>query len=259
MVSECLADPIWRSAALLLVPTLGEDQARKLLEAALLDTNTAARWQARTLILARGLFDLAGFYRRTLASATQPAVVRGALLGLGESGKPDDLALVTPFFSAERLSVQCAALRARVDLEPPVFGRVIPRRPEAARAECLQSAAAGARGSLAYVRASILQKLVVDQSLPPPRAETLSHSPKRSPNGSAGRSPSIAVPTLEEMIANMAVLLVDGWCARYNRSFLQPTPDQVAAASMSFAHVSRRLSANARREIGAIVTILSRE
>jgi HEAT repeat protein len=249
---------IRRVALAALAPSLGEDQARKLLEAALLDTNTTARWQARALILQRGSFDLAAFYRRTLASATQPAVVRGALLGLGEAGKPDDLAFVTPFSSAERLSVRCAALRARADLEP--LSSVQPyldalQLPEPSFSKEARRAL-GAR--LAYVPVSILRALVVDHALPlHTRRNALSLAKQKS---KWERLPVIldGCADPDEMVANMAVLLVDGWCARYNRSFLQPTPDQVAAASVSFARVSGRLSTFAQREIGHILSVLSR-
>jgi hypothetical protein len=242
-----------------LAPTLAEDRATKLLEAALLDTNTTARWQARALILARGPVDLAAFYRRTLAAATQPAMVRGALLGLGESGKPEDLALLTPFFVAERLGVRCAALRARADLEPlssvePFIAAL--KLPE-------HSVSRGARRALAprlaYVPVSVLHALVVDHALPV-------HSRRNALSLAKNKSKWERLPVLldgcadrNELIANMAVLLVDSWYAGYNRSFLQPTRAQVAAASVSFARVSKRISPYARKEIGHLLSVLGRE
>src|SRR6185369_11285928 len=97
---------------------LPEAEALLLLEEALLDENTSARWQARILRIARGPVDLAGFYRMALSTAASPARVRGALLGLGESGARGDVALVKPYLEAERPSVRRAALRALADLEP---------------------------------------------------------------------------------------------------------------------------------------------
>src|SRR3569623_67219 len=64
-----------------LAPSLPEERARDLLERALLDTNAGARWQARSLLLARGPFDFAALYRRSLATAARGRAQRGALLG----------------------------------------------------------------------------------------------------------------------------------------------------------------------------------
>ena len=261
LARRALADrsvQVRRVALVALAPTLSDDQATTLLEAALLDTNTSARWQARALVLQRGPFDLAAFYRRVLSAASQPAMVRGALLGLGESGTADDVALLMPSLSADSLGVRCAALRARADLEP--LSSIEPylvalKLPEASVS---REARRALEPRLAHVGVASLHEFVVDQALPP-------HTRRNALSLAKGKSKWERLPVLldacgdpDETIANMALLLVDGWCTGYNRSFLQPTHAQVEAASASFARISRRLSAHARTEVGHIVSVLGR-
>ena len=170
LARRALADrsvQVRRAALAVVAPTLSDEEARPLLEAALLDTHTTARWQARALVLARGPFDLAGFYRRVLAAADQPALVRGALLGLGESGTADDVARVVPFLSADRLRVRCAALRARADLEPlsatePYLAALRSAEPGTSR-----EARRALEPRLSHVAVAVLHAFVVDGAQPP--------------------------------------------------------------------------------------------
>ena len=248
-----------RAALAVVAPTLSDDEARPLVEAALLDTQTTARWQARALVLARGPFDLAGFYRRVLSAADQPALVRGALLGLGESGTADDVARVVPFLSADRLRVRCAALRARADLEPlsatePYLAALRSAEPGMSR-----EARRALEPRLSHVAVAVLHALVVDGAQPP-------HTRRNALSLAYGKSKWEKLPVLldacvdpDKMIAKMAIRLVDGWFAGYNRNFLQPTPAQVAAASASFARVSRRLNWPTGGAIEHILDVFGRQ
>lgn len=250
---------IRRVALAALAASLPEEQAKSLFEAALLDANTTARWQARAFILQRGPFDLADFYRRALSAATQPAAVRGALLGLGESGKPDDVALLGPFFSADRLGVRCAALRARAGLEPlssvePYLAALRLPEPSVSR-----EARRALEPRLSHVSVAELQHLVADHGLP-------AHTRRNALSLANGKSKWERLPVLldgcadpDEMIANMARLLVDGWRAGYNRSFLQPTPAQIGAAWASLTRVSRKLAAHTRADVENILSVLRRD
>jgi len=249
---------IRRVALAALATSLPDGQARKLFEAALLDTNTTARWQARAFILQRGPFDLADFYRRTLAAATQPAVLRGALLGLGESGTLDDVARLEPFHSADRLGVRCAALRARSGLEPLASAEPYLAALRLPEASVSREARRALEPRLAHVPVAVLQGLVVDYGLP-------MHTRRHALSLAKGKSKWERLPVLldgcadpDEVIANMARLLVNGWRAAYNRSFLQPTPAQIAAASASLARVSQKLAAPARADVANILSVLGR-
>ena len=261
LARHALADrsvQVRRAALAVVAPTLSDDEARPLLESALLDTHTTARWQARVLVLARGPFDFAGFYRRVLSSANQPALVRGALLGLGESGTAEDVARVVPFLSADRLRVRCAALHARADLEPLASTEAYLAALRSVEPGLSREARRALEPRLDHVPVEILHALVIDHPLP-------AHTRRNALSLANGKSKWERLPVLlegcadsDEMIAKMASLLVDGWCARYNRSFLQPTPAQVALASASYARVARRLSARSRPEIGHILGVLGR-
>jgi HEAT repeat protein len=248
-----------RRAALAAVASmLSDEEARPLLEAALLDTHTTARWQARILVLARGPFDLAAFYHRALSTATQPAAICGALLGLGESGTVADVACVVPFLSADRARVRGAALRARAGLEPlsasePYLAAL--RSPEPALS---REARRALEPRVSYVAAAILRELVVDRTLPP-------HTRRNALALVNGKSKWEGLPALldgcgdpDEMNASLALRLIEAWCARYNRSFLQPTPAEVEDASASFARVSPRLRAGARGEVRQILGVFRR-
>jgi hypothetical protein len=262
LARRALADrsvQVRRVALAALAPRLSDDQARTLIDVALLDTNTTARWQARVLALARGPFDLAAFYRRALSTVTRAQAIRGALLGLGESGTADDVALLAPFHAADRLGVRCAALRARASLEPlssiePYLAAL--RLPAASVS---REARRAIEPRIAQVPVAILHELVVEQALP-------AHARRNALSLANGKSKWERLPVLldacadqDEMIANLALLFVDGWCGGYNRSFLQPTPPQVDAAAAVFARVSSRLGARARAEIGSVLSVLGRQ
>jgi HEAT repeat protein len=121
LAGRALADrsvQVRRVALRLMAQVLTPSDARKAVEEALLDENSSARWQARIIRLAQGPIDLAEFYRRALSNASTPAQLRGALLGLGESGTQDDRALVLPFVDSDRVGVRRAALRALSGIEP---------------------------------------------------------------------------------------------------------------------------------------------
>ena len=183
-------------------------------------------------MLARGPFDLAAFYRRVLAAANQPALVRGALLGLGESGTLDDVACVVLFLSADWLRVRCAALRARADSEPLSATEPYSRGLAVGRARHVAGGAPRARAaSVSRRRRAPTRDLSSTRRSCRTRAATPSHLAysKSKWERLAVLLDGCADP--DEMIANMALRLVDGWCAGYNRSFLQPTPAQVEAAS----------------------------
>jgi hypothetical protein len=248
-----------RVALAALATGLSDEQAKPLFEAALLDTNTTARWQARAFMLARGPFDLAAFYRRALSLATQPAAIRGALFGLGESGTKDDLPMVLPYLSADRLGVRCAAVRARADLEPlsstePYLAALRLPDPGVSR-----EARRALERRQSYFGATILHDLVLDQSLPP-------HTRRNALSLGRNRSKWERLPILldacvdqDEMNANIGLVLVKGWCAAYNRSFLLPTRAQLTAAATSLARISRLLRAGPWLEIGTILSIFERD
>jgi HEAT repeat protein len=242
-----------RAALAAIAPTLSDDEARPLLEAALLDTHTTARWDARVLMLARGPFDLAAFYRRSLATATHPAGIRGALLGLGESGTVDDVACVEPFLSADRARIRGAALRARAGLEPltatePFLAALRSPEPGLSR-----EARRALEPRLSHVGIATLSGLVADRTL-------ALHARRNALALANGKSKWDKLPALldacgdpDKLIANIASRLLEGWCARYQRRFVRPTPAQIEEASASFTRVAGRLGARTRTEIGHIL------
>ncbi len=226
-----------RVALTTLAPRLPPEQARRLIEAALIDVNTTARWQARVLILQQGPYDLADFYRRALTTASSPARLRGALLGLGESGTRDDLFLVASYLTTERLSVRCAAIRALADLEPlttttPFLEAMVAPQPSVSR-----EGRRALEPRLSHLPAATIGTLIIGQHFE-------AHVRRNALSLANELSKWEALPLLldgcadgNEVAAKMALFLVEAWLRRYNRSFLQPTRAQLDRAAESLARI----------------------
>jgi HEAT repeat protein len=247
-----------RVALTTLAPRLSPEHARRLIEAALVDVNTTARWQARVLILQQGPCDLADFYRRALTTASSPARLRGALLGLGESGTRDDLSLVSSYLGAERLSVRCAAIRALADLEPlmttaPFLEAMVAPQPSVSR-----EGRRALEPRLSHLPAATIGTMIIGQHFE-------AHVRRNALSLANELSKWEALPLLldgcadsNKMAAKMALLLVDAWLRRYNRSFLQPTRAQLDRAAESLARIPVPVKRSISPHIAQILESLRR-
>jgi len=261
VASRALADrtvQVRRVTLAALAPSLPEERARDLLERALLDTNAGARWQARSLLLARGPFDFAALYRRSLATAARGRAQRGPVLGVGQSGDLDDLQLVLPYLRAAEPGTRRAALRARARLEPVTMIEpflLALRSPESSFSREARRALAA---RVSAVPLTTLHVLTVDRELP-------AHTRRNALLLVMDKAKWERLPVLldacsdnDQGTAKLAVRLVDRWCESYNRSFLQPTAAQISAAAASFMGASHRLNERARVELGHILQGLRR-
>jgi hypothetical protein len=232
------------------------DEAVRLLEEALLDENTSARWQARILRIARGPLDLAGFYRTALFTAATQSRVRGALLGLGESGTRGDVALVKPYLEANRPSVRRAALRALADLEP--VSTIGPFR--AALSDTLPGISKEGRRALeprlAHVPFAVPAALISSEDAP-------SHSRRNALSLASHLSKWDGLPLLLEgcgsadgEVAGRARMLLGGWLSRYNRTFPTPTLAHVEKLEGIWARVGGL--AQPREELDQIIRLARR-
>jgi HEAT repeat protein len=258
LVYRALSDrsvQVRRVALGLLADALPSDEAGRLLEAALLDDNTSARWQARMLRIRRGPIDLADFYRTALAEARAPARLRGALLGLGESGTAADIAAVTAHLGADPTSVRRAAVRALSGLEAdsstqPFLAALVDPLPGISK-----EARRALLPRLRYLPIQVLADLIASDRAPHVRGSALALA--------SALSKWDALPLLLEgggasapEVAARAGLLLRGWLARYNKSFPLPTPAQVERIEAVWGRVAAAVPASG--ELGQIVRLARR-
>jgi hypothetical protein len=241
-----------------LAPRLPPARARQLIEEALLDINPTARWQARALILQPGPFDLAAFYRSALETAGSPARLRGALLGLGESGTPEDPSVISGYLTAERLSVRCAALRALADLEPLATTAPFLEALGAPQSSVSREGRRALEPRLGKVSATTIGALIVDQGRE-------AHVRRNALSLANRLSKWERLPLLldgcadhDAMTSKMALRLVEGWLAAYNRSFLQPTREQLDRAADALARIPALTRRRVSEHIAQILETLRR-
>jgi hypothetical protein len=238
-------------AAILII--LPPDEVRILVEAALLDESATARWQARIFRLQLGPCDLAAFYRQALASSSTASHLRGALRGLGESGNPQDIARVLPFLSSESPRVIAAAVEALSDLEGVGPGRPFVEALESGHAVVSRAGLRALVAQIGEVSGRWLSDLITDETRPiHVRLNALrlaSHLTKWD-----------RLPLIVEGhgAANVAVsaragLLLDGWHARYNRSFLLPSQEQLRRADAALDRVEGRIQPDAEANLRHIL------
>ena len=89
------------------LPNCAEHELRD----ALLDINASVRAAARYYLQQRGFDDFRTIYRNAL-HATIPKTCSAAVAGLGETGKPNDAAMLKPFLTSPTVSLRKAALRS---------------------------------------------------------------------------------------------------------------------------------------------------
>jgi HEAT repeat protein len=231
-------------------------RARTLVEGALLDENTTARWQARVLRLAQGPIDLGAFYRQALAGATTAAGLRGALLGLGESGTRADVPLAEAHLGDARVSVRRAAIRALAGLEPaattePFLAALVDPEPGVSR-----EGRRALEGRVVHLTADRLAALARDGSLPPHAQLGALALVSRLPKWDA-----VAILVERrclpgEAVAARARALLDAWLARYNRSFVWPTATQIAAFERALALAAARLGPGSLQDLRLILKVV---
>ena len=242
-----------RVALQYLAGALEPEDVRGLTEAALLDENSSARWQARILRLQHGPIDLAEFYRRAVSSAPTRARLRGALIGLGESGTKDDIARVVPHLQADETSVRRAALRALAGLEPSSTTEVFLSALTDDRPGVSREGRRALEPRLGHVPFQRLEAVVQPVEMP-------AHVRQNALSLASHLSKWESLPLLLEgagstdrAVAGRGGMLLDGWCRRYNRSFVVPTHQQMDRIEEVLRRMAERLRPGDRAEVQHIV------
>jgi HEAT repeat protein len=234
-----------RAALAAMLPILPNDEARILVEAALLDENATARWQARLFRLQLGPFDLPAFYRQALTSASTASRLRGALQGLGESGDRQDIARALPFCSSDSPRVIGAAVEALSDLEDVATVRPFVAALESSHAAVSRAGLRALVARIGGVSSGWLSDLINAETRPiHVRLNALrlaSHMTKWD------RLPLIVegCGTASAAVSARAGLLLNGWHARYNQSFRLPSEEQLGRADSALERVEGRIQPRA--------------
>lgn len=221
-----------RNALEVLVESISTAQLVALTERALLDEAAATRWQARPLRVRAGPFDFAAFYRAALARADTRKLTRAALLGLAESGVRDDVDLVGPYLDADAPSVRRVAMKAlgqleRMEVVEPFFAALSDPQPGVS-GEARRALAA----RIAHVQAERVLALLTSNSAP---AHARAHAAALGHSLSKWDALRVAITALQPTNADTPAILdaarraVTTWLERYNRTFVAPTSDQLAA------------------------------
>ncbi|KZZ84319.1 HEAT repeat domain-containing protein [Bacillus sp. SJS] len=91
--------------------TLNPDQSIKELEKALFDKSAAIRSAARYLLKKQNITEIAPYYTKVLKQKPDENL-RGALLGIGETGSKDHVEMILPLLNVDKTGIVKAAIRA---------------------------------------------------------------------------------------------------------------------------------------------------
>ncbi|MDB6093159.1 MAG: hypothetical protein JWM32_721 [Verrucomicrobia bacterium] len=111
--------PAIRRRSLEILCSRTDDQHKELLTTALFDTSGMVRATARYFLNKIGLSDVAPIYREHLTSANNKTAA--AIFGISESGNKDDAELLRPLLAHPRISVRRAAVLGVGHLDPTGF------------------------------------------------------------------------------------------------------------------------------------------
>ena len=202
------------------------DEARAPFERALLDHNVAIRQEAQHYFRAGNSFDLRDSYLRRLTTATNQALI-GAVAGVGETGTPEDASSIESFLSADSPRVRAAAIRSLARLSADRY------------LQAFVSALADSSPRVSREAALALAKFATRVG-----PDRLSQAFRLAPSAQNKQcvlrlilrlnkwdAIALLVPSLIDSDPSIVALTkgyIDRWSARFNRSFVTPTPEQLA-------------------------------
>lgn len=236
-----------RHVALIALATHFPDGAKPHLESAVTDRSAAIRDFARFEIRKRGEVDFARMYREAMAGASTVRL-SAAIAGLGETGERSDAEAVLPFLGHPNARVRLASVRTVVHLGGERFVQeVLPRLSDPATSVASLAVkmlsryvtAIGGDELQTRFRASVERRIRIDvlrmiASLPKWESIRMLLN--------AASDPDIAV-------ASAAREHVLRWTARYNRSSIAPSSEQITLVRAAIANAGSSLEPKLIREI----------
>ncbi len=236
-----------RHVALIALATHFRDEATPQLESAVMDRSAAIRDFARFEIRKRGEVDFAWMYREAIAGASTVRLA-AAIAGLGETGERSDAEAVLPFLEHPNASVRLASVRTVVHLGGERFiQEVLPRLSDPAT-----SVASLAVKMLSRYVAAIggveLQTRFRASAEPRIRVNLL-RMIAALPKWESIRMLLDAATDRDAAVASVAREYVLRWMARYNRSSIAPSNEQVKLVRAAIANAGSALKPKLIQEI----------
>lgn len=242
-----------REAAPLLLDTLDADAAVAYLREMLLDENVGARWQARGLMTSRKALDFRVFYQDAVRRADRASRLRGALLGLGESGRREDVGMVMPFVERPPVRVQRAAIRALGSLAGAEHVQLFLQLLRSPLPGISKEARLVLQSNIEKVPANDLRQAITEETLASrSRCQALSLA------SHMGKWTAVLLlleghRTSDIDIQKRARLLLRSWRSSYNKSFAVPRLKEVEQLASVLADIAGRLHPDESRDLEHIL------
>ncbi len=226
-------------------------QATTPLRHALLDGHASIRETARYYLKEQSGFDASTFYRVSLRDAKGPKLA-AAIRGLGETGGREDRQLMGPFLAAKEARLRKAAIGALARLAPEQSAEIFLKFLSADEPTVSQEACTALLPRARFIAASTLAVILGREARPVVRKNALKLVLRL---GKWERLPLLLTSSgdSDEKLAQMAKAGVNAWWSRYNRSYAQPTPEQLAEAKAALTANATKLSVGLASEIGVIL------
>jgi len=223
--------------------------ARAPLEMALLDSSISLRETARFQLRRTGGMDFAAFYREAIRTG---ASLYGAILGLGETGTPDDAGQLLPFLQHETIRVRKAALRAVARLAGDRYAGQLFQAMSSDHPGLSRTACEVLLDRPYTLDPNELYALFSGHPCPHVRRNALLLF------GKLGKWQSL--PYLirtqgvkDSQLSEMAHRMLQRWLMKSNCSFASPTTTQLHDARQALQECGNRLSEAERRELAFIL------
>jgi HEAT repeat protein len=223
------------------------DEASPHLESALMDRSAAIRDFARFEIRKRGEVDFARMYRKAMAGASTVRLA-AAIAGLGEAGEPSDAEAILPFLEHPSARVRLASVRSVVHLGGERFvPNVLPSLSDPATSVASLAVKMLSRYA-AVIGGAELQTRFQESAEQHSRINVL-RMIAALPKWESIRMLLDAATDRDAAVASVGREYVLPWMARYNRSSIPPSKEQVKLVRAAVANAVSAIEPELIREI----------
>ena len=227
------------------------NEATQEFEEALLDSNIALREEAQYYFRQKGTVDLLAYYCRNLEASSNRELC-AAIAGVGETGHMQDSHLVERFFRSESSKVRAAALHAATKLNPDAYQDTFVLALRDSSSKVAHEAVVALSKKPNSVGGQRLWE-VYDQC-------RYLHGQRWALFLIARISKWDSINFLIQSLTNQSDSCVDlsrryiaRWFARYNRSFVTPTPEQLSRLRNTLSKCNLLLSPGTERQIQSLL------
>jgi HEAT repeat protein len=232
------------------------NEAEQEFRAALLDSKIAVREEAQYYFRQKGTVDVVAHYSQNLEASNNRKLC-AAIAGVGETGNAKDSQLVERFFQSRSPKVRAAAFHAAAKLNRGAY------------LDAFVLALCDASSKVA--REAVLALSKNPNSVGGQRLWEIYEACCYTP-GQRGALFLIArinkwdsinfliqsLMTQNDSCVNLSRRYISRWFARYNRSFVAPTPEQLSRLTNTLSRCNLLLSSETQRQIEALLKSLTR-